>query len=257
MSWNPEQYLKFAGPRLRPALDLLNRVETAEPRLVCDLGCGAGNVTRLLAERWPAARLIGVDSSPEMLAKAKTALPSAQWVVGDLGRWQPPAPADVIFSNAAQHWLDDHGALFRRLLGFLAPGGVLAVQMPRNFQAPSHLCLQEAAAAGPWVDRLSRHLRPSPVGEPAFYWDLLAETGPDIWEIEYQHALEGEDAVVQWTMGTALKPLLDALDEPWRGQFLEEYRRRIAVAYPRRADGVTLFAFRRLFIVSRVAAAAP
>ncbi|HIJ62526.1 MAG TPA: methyltransferase domain-containing protein [Rhodospirillaceae bacterium] len=257
MSWNPEQYLKFAGPRLRPALDLLNRVEAGEPRLICDLGCGAGNVTRLLAERWPSARLIGVDSSPEMLERAKAVLPSAQWVVADLGSWQPPAPVDVIFSNAALHWLDDHRSLFRRLLGLLAPGGVLAVQMPRNFQAPSHLCMHEAAVAGPWADRLRAHLRPSPVGDPAFYWDLLAETRPDIWEIEYQHALEGEDAVVQWTLGTALKPLLDALDEPWRSGFLDEYRRRIAAAYPRRADGVTLFAFRRLFIVSRAAAAAP
>ena len=257
MTWNPEQYLKFAGPRLRPALDLLARVDLENPRIIFDLGCGAGNVTRLLAERWPAARLVGVDSSPEMLEKAKGALPSAQWVVADLADWQPPEPADLIFSNAALHWLGDHETLFRRLVSYLAPGGVLAVQMPHNFHAPSHVCMDEAAAAGPWGETLRPHLRPSPVGDPAFYWDLLASHQPDIWETEYLHALEGEDAVVQWTMGTSLKPLLDALAEPWRGQFLEDYRRRIAGAYARRSDGVTLFAFRRLFVVSRVATTSP
>lgn len=252
MAWNPGQYLRFAGPRLRPALDLVGRIEAEAPGLVCDLGCGAGNVTRLLAERWPGAEVAGVDSSPEMLARARAEAPALSWIEADLAHWAPPRPADVLFSNAAFNWLDDHAGLFPRLVAALAPGGVLAVQMPRNHGAPSHTCMVEAAARGPWRDVLAPLLRPSPVAEPAFYYDLLAPLAEvELWETEYLHVLEGDDPVVAWTSGTALKPLLDALDEPWRGAFLAEYRARVAEAYPRRPDGRTLFPFRRLFLLAR------
>ncbi len=253
MSWNPEQYLKFSDHRLRPAVDLLNRIDVAEPRLIYDLGCGAGNVTRLLRARWPKARIIGVDSSSAMLGKARGASSDIEWVQADLADWVAEAPADVIFSNAALHWLDGHAALFPALLGNLAAGGALAVQMPRNHGAPSHTGMMEAACSGPWQGLLQSRLREHPVAAPEFYWDVLAAAGvrPDIWETEYIHALEGVDAVVQWTLGTALRPLLDALDEPWRSAFLADYARRMAEAYPRRGDGVTLFPFRRLFVVAR------
>ena len=138
MAWDPTQYLKFADHRLRPAIDLLNRIDVAEPGEVVDLGAGAGNVTRLIKMRWPTARVTGVDTSPEMLAKAAAAAPEITWVLADLGRWRPERPVDVIYSNAALHWLEGHDTLFPALLSSLAPGGVLAVQMPRNFSAPSH-----------------------------------------------------------------------------------------------------------------------
>jgi len=150
MSWNPEQYLKFGQPRLRPALDLLARVDLDAPRAIADLGCGAGNVTRLLAQRWPGAALTGVDDSPEMLARAARELPGATWRRQNVSDWIPDAPCDLIFSNAALQWLPDHATLFPRLLAQLAPGGVLAVQMPRNFAAPSHTAVAETIAAGPW-----------------------------------------------------------------------------------------------------------
>lgn len=253
MTWNPDQYLKFAGHRLRPAVDLLNRIDAEEPRLVYDLGCGAGNVTRLLRQRWPEARVIGVDSSAAMLDKARTVAPDIEWVTGDLADWRPEEPGDLVFSNAALQWLDDHAALFPRLVAAVAPGGILAVQMPHNHHAASHTGMAEAARSGPWRETLEPLLRESPVGSPAFYWDLLSggAAGPDVWETEYLQALQGEDAVVQWTLGTALKPLLDALDEPWRGEFLADYRARMREAYPRRADGITLMPFRRLFMVGR------
>jgi trans-aconitate 2-methyltransferase len=253
MSWNPEQYLKFADHRLRPAIDLLNRVDVADPSVVYDLGCGAGNVTRLLRARWPRARIVGVDSSPEMLERARTALPEVEWVRRDLTSWTPDQPADVIFSNATLHWLDDHQALFPRLLGLLRPGGTLAVQMPRNHGAPSHTGMVSTVRSGPWAARLEKTLRESPVRPPAFYWDVLCGRGAalDVWETEYLHVLQGEAPVVQWTMGTALKPLLDALDEPDRVAFLAEYARRMAEAYPRRSDGATLFPFRRLFLIAK------
>jgi len=252
MSWDPSQYLKFADQRRRPAIDLLARIAAESPKRVYDLGCGAGNVTRLLAERWPAARVTGVDSSAAMLDKARGEAPGIDWVQADLATWRPDAPPDLIYSNAALHWLDDHRTLFPALFKSLAPGGILAVQMPRNHGAASHTGMAEAARSGPWRATLEPLLRETPVQPPAIYFDILAAAGAraDIWEVEYLQLLEGADAVVEWTKGTALKPLLDALDEPLRGQFLADYRARMAVAYPRRADGLTLFPFRRLFIVA-------
>jgi trans-aconitate 2-methyltransferase len=252
MAWDPATYSAFAAPRLRPALDLMDRIPVERPARVVDLGCGTGNVTRLLAERWPEATTVGVDSSPEMLAAARAGGGRVRYEEGDAGTWAAAEPVDVLFSNAALHWLDGHGTLLPRLLGMVKPGGVLAVQMPRNHGAASHTCMVEAARSGPWRDRLEPVLRPSPVAKPSFYYDVLAPVaaGLDIWESEYLQVLEGERPVVRWTMGTALKPLLDALDEPWRGRFLTEYAERIDRAYPLRADGRTLFPFRRLFIVA-------
>jgi trans-aconitate 2-methyltransferase len=252
MAWDPNQYLKFSGLRLRPALDLLAQVPAERPRTVCDLGAGTGNVTRLLRERWPDAAITGVDSSAEMLDKARTDAPGITWQQADLAAWAPDAPVDVIFSNAALHWIGDHARVFTRLAGALAPGGVLAVQMPRNFAAPSHTLMADAARNGPWRATLEPLLRPAPVSEPAFYYDVLVRCGtrPTIWETEYIQALEGADPVKEWTKGTWLKPLLDALDEPQRGAFEAAYTERVAAAYPRRDDGITLFPFRRLFIVA-------
>lgn len=250
--WDVAQYLKFAGHRVRPALDLLAQAPVVEPETVHDLGCGAGNVTRLLAERWPAARVIGVDSSPDMLAKARAGGGAIEWVQGDLFTWRPAAPAELLYSNAALQWLDDHARLFPRLMGMLAPGGALMVQMPRNHGAPSHTSMDAAIAAGPWANRLNGATRLSPVADPAVYYDLLAPLARrvTIWETEYLQVLEGENPVVEFTRGTALKPLLDALEEPERGAFLADYAARVAAAYPKRADGKTLFPFRRLFIVA-------
>ena len=248
---NPDQYLKFAGSRLRPALDLLSRIQPGRaPATIVDLGCGAGNVTRFLADRWPAATVEGVDSSAAMLAKARAEGPGATWTEADLAAWSATGPVDVLFSNAALHWLDDHDSLFPRLAAMLSGGGVLAVQMPRNHEAASHTCMTDAA--GPWRDRLNPVLRPSPVSPPDRYYDMLAPLVADleIWESVYMHVLEGDNPVVEWTKGTALKPLLDALDEAARADFLDDYGARIRAAYPPRSDGRTLFPFRRLFIVA-------
>jgi trans-aconitate 2-methyltransferase len=250
--WDPGKYLEFADHRLRPALDLLARIPLAAPAVVYDLGCGAGNVTRLLAERWPTAAITGVDGSAAMLARARAAPSRIAWVEADLRTWRPPRPADLVFANAALHWLGDHAALFPRLVDALASGGVLAVQMPRNHAAPSHTEMIAAAEAGPWRARLAPLLRRRPVADARAYHDLLAPhvSRLDIWETEYLHVLEGDNPVVEWTRGSALKPLLDALEEPERSAFVAEYAARIARAYPRRPDGRTLFPFRRLFIVA-------
>jgi len=250
--WDPAQYLKFAGHRLRPALDLLNRIDLAAPAHVYDLGAGAGNVTRLLRARWPEARITGVDDSAEMLAKAAAESPDITWQQADLGTWRPSHPADLIYSNAALHWLPDHAKLFPKLLDGLAPGGVLAVQIPRNFSAPSHTSISEAALGGPWRAKLEPLLRPAPVAEPDFYYGLLAPKAKsiDMWETEYVQALEGKDPIKEWVKGTWLRPLLDALAGQERDEFEAAYARLVARAYPPRADGRTLFPFRRLFMIA-------
>ena len=253
-SWDPNQYLKFTDHRLRPALDLLAQIPAADPRSIYDLGCGPGNITRLLAERWPGARVVGVDSSADMLAKARQEAPGVAFEQADIAHWSPPARADLLFTNATLHWLDDHAALLPRLAAQLAPGGVLAIQMPDNRTSPSHLLMDEAAAAGPWHARLAR-LRPvyGAMQSPDAYYRMLAPVAAqvDIWETTYLHVLEGDNPVVEWTKGTALRPYLDALEEPERAAFLAAYAARIAAAYPKQPDGRTLLPFRRIFIVAR------
>lgn len=253
MSWDPAQYLKFAGERMRPAVDLLARIPAAAPATVVDLGCGAGNLAPLLAARWPGAQLIGVDSSPEMLARARAAHPKAQFVQGDIGAWRPERPVDVLYSNAALHWLDGHERLFPALLAALAPGGWLAVQMPRNFESPSHTSIVETIEQGPWRARLEPLVRREPVAAPGFYWRLLGRRAAElqVWETEYLQVLEGDNPVAEYTKGTWLKQFLDRLPGPERAGFEADYRKRVLAWYPPEADGRTLFPFRRLFLVAR------
>ncbi|HEY3731452.1 MAG TPA: methyltransferase domain-containing protein [Steroidobacteraceae bacterium] len=255
MSWNPEQYLKFSQPRLRPALDLLARVPADDPASVYDLGCGAGNVTALLAQRWPRATLVGVDSSGSMLAQAAKLLPQVRWLQQGLAQWQPAGAVDVIYSNAALHWLPDHAQLLPALVRKLAPGGILAVQMPRNFAAPSHALIATTVRAGPWRSKLEPLLRPAPVAEPAAYHAWLAPlaAGLDIWESEYLQVLSGKDPVKEWTKGSWLTQFLERLDPTEGAAFEADYAQRLRAAYPPLADGSTLLPFRRLFIVLRKA----
>jgi trans-aconitate 2-methyltransferase len=253
MSWSPDQYLRFAAPRLRPAADLLAAVPLTAPRAVVDLGCGAGNVTRLIGERWLEARITGVDDSAAMLAKAAQEFPRARWQQCGIADWRAGEPVDLIYSNAALQWLGDHERLFPSLLAQLAPGGVLAVQMPRNFEAPSHREIANTVRSGPWRARLAPLLVPSPVAAPGVYYEILAPLAArlDIWETEYLQVLEGEDPVKEWTKGTWLRQFLDALaDDAERAAFEANYAARLRLAYPRRSDGRTLFPFRRLFLVA-------
>jgi trans-aconitate 2-methyltransferase len=254
MTWNPERYLAFGDERTRPALDLLARVPLVQPARVADLGCGPGNSTRLLCERWPQARVVGIDSSAAMLAKAEGSGIQARWLESDITAWTPDVPFDLLFSNAALHWLPDHARLLPRLLGHLRPGGALAIQMPRNFTAPSHTLLREVASAGLWAKSLAPRLDEEPVATPEWYHDLLAPLAAalDIWQTEYLHVLEGDDPVLGWVRGTALRPVIAALSAEEQVLLEAEYARRLRLAYPKRPDGRTLFPFRRLFIVATV-----
>lgn len=267
-AWDPAQYLRFADARTRPALELLARVRPAAARHVVDLGCGTGHITRLLAERWPEAEVVGIDHSPEMLAAAAAAPSPVRWRAADVRDWQPDAPVDAVFSNATLQWLPDHDRLLPRLLGFVAPGGALAVQMPLNWAAPSHRLMRETLADGGPGGRplgppeLRASLAAPWVAEPATYVDRLAaaavdlgrDVDLDVWETTYLHILDGDDPIVEWVKGTGLRPVLRGLDDDARATFLGEYARRLRDAYPRRADGRTVFPFRRLFIVAHLAA---
>lgn len=252
-SWDPSLYLRFAEHRLRPALDLLARIDLQAAGDVVDLGCGAGNVTRALAERWPERTVTGVDSSPAMLAKARAAAPRVSFVEGDLAAWTPHRPPALLFSNAALHWVDDHLRLLPRLLGGLAPNGVLAVQVPHNHEAPSHRLVAEVAADARWSARTLPRLRDRPVAPPAAWFDWLAPVAAalEVWETEYLHALDGPDPVAGWLAGTTLRPLLDALAPGEVEPFMQEIAARARAAYPRRPDGRTLFPFKRLFVLAR------
>lgn len=252
MSWDPSIYLKFDDKRTRPAAELLGRIEADDPRHVVDLGCGPGNSTALLAARWPKAEITGVDSSQEMLDKAASTDIPATWTLADIARWQRPDPVDVLFTNAALHWLGDHDALFPSLMREVAPGGTLAIQMPRNFDAPSHRLLHEAVEESNNPELISL-LRENPVADPDIYHRILTPhaVSIDIWETTYLQVLTGDDAVLAWTSGTALVPFTSALEGAERDSFVDNYRQKLAEAYPPEADGSTLFAFKRIFIVAQ------
>ena len=261
-SWNPGQYLKFADHRLRPALDLMGRIPLEDPGAIYDLGCGSGNVTRLLADRWPDADVVGMDNSPEMLAQA-AADPAhtagrVRWQSGDLADWQPDREPSILYSNAAIQWVPDHAELVPRLWNLLPSGGCLAVQAPMSWDMRSHHLMRETLADGGPGGRAmgSAELRQAVgnrwVQDPDFYYDLLAPDAAhlDVWTTEYQHTLTGNDAVLEWVTSTGLRPILNGLEDGERESYLEEYRRRLNAEYPQRPDGVTLYPFRRLFFVA-------
>jgi trans-aconitate 2-methyltransferase len=251
-NWDPAQYLRFGSERLRPALDLMAQIPLPTPAHVVDLGCGAGNVTAILAQRWPQADILGVDGSEPMLARAREAAPGCRFQAADIAAFAPEQLPAVIFSNAALQWLPDHSSLFPRLFSLLAPGGFMAVQMPAMDAAPFRALQHEVAREGPWAAALAGVGRVQPIPEPAAYWDLLKPRAAtlQLWETIYLHALTGPDAVLQWAMGTSLRPYLAALEEPARSAFRDAYAAALRPHYPERPDGITFLPFRRLFMVA-------
>lgn len=252
MSWDPKVYMAFASERTRPAAELLARIPNDAPERVADLGCGPGNSTALLAARWPHADIEGVESSPDMITEAKASGVKARFTLADVASWSPDTPCDVIFSNATLQWLPDHKTLLPRLMTHASKCGTFAFQIPRNFDAPSHALMRAVAAEGPWAARLS-NVRNINAHTPEYYYDILAplSSSLDIWETEYQHVLEGDDPVLRWVSGTGLRPFVQALQGAEREGFIARYAARLREAYPKRADGRTLFPFKRLFLVAR------
>ena len=249
-TWNPEQYLRYGDERSRPFLDLTSRIGAEHPGLVVDLGAGPATQTRLLAERWPGAEVLAVDSSPEMIARAG-AQEGVTAVLGDLRTWTPPGAVDVLVTNAALQWVGGHLALLPRLAGLLAPGGWFAMQVPGNFEEPSHTLRRELAAQAPYAEHLQGIASPAS-HDAADYLRALQEAGleVDAWETTYLHVLHGPDPVFEWVAGTGARPTLQALPEELRGCFEQEFRARLRKAYPDQGHGVVL-PFRRVFAVGR------
>ena len=251
-TWEPQTYLKYADIRFRAGLDLIARIPKLDYHAIYDLGCGTGHLTRVLADQFPGARVTGVDSSPEMLAEARREFPAISWLRGDINSWRPEVPPGLIYSNAALQWVRAHETLFPSLLQSLASGGVLAAQMPRHFESPSHLELKKLAQQHPWRAKLEPLLL-EPVSSPETYWRWLSPHAAnlDIWETIYLQVLDGKDAVVDFMRGTALRPFLTALPEKDAADFLAAFAERMAAAYPPQPSGQTLFPFRRLFLIAR------
>lgn len=249
--WSPETYLKFEDERTRPARDLLNAVPLADPSLVIDIGCGPGNSTELLVERFPVARHLGIDTSPAMLDKARARLPDVQFQLADAAGFRPDTPPDLMFANAVFQWLPDHLRLFVKLIGELAPGGMLAVQMPDNIAEPSHSLMREVAASGRWAGKLNDAAR-APLPPVRTYYEALKPhcRRLDIWHTIYNHPLTDAAAVVEWVRSTGLKPFLDPLDDGEQADFLAAYTDKVAAAYPPLQGGGVLLRFPRLFIVA-------
>jgi trans-aconitate 2-methyltransferase len=253
--WDPGQYQRFSDERARPFFDLLARVGASEPGYVADLGCGPGNLTAALADRWPGADVTGVDNSAEMIAAARAGpnqRPRLSFEFGDLVGWRPGRPVDVLVCNAVLQWVPDHFGLVADWPGWLAPGGWLAIQLPGNFSQPSHAILLNLAASDRWRPllagvRLNRQAR-----DPAGYLDLFARAGceVDAWETTYLHVLAGPDPVTGWYRGTGLRPVLAALGPGQAEEFVAEYSRRARAAYPAAPYG-TVLPFRRVFVVAR------
>ncbi|KAJ4345453.1 uncharacterized protein N0V89_011584 [Didymosphaeria variabile] len=268
--WSATQYLKFNSERTRPVYDLLSQVrphvQSDSPRIY-DLGCGPGNSTQALLDAFPGAKATGMDSSPDMLEKARSAVSGVDFVQGDLATYEVGKDADVLFSNAVFHWLRTPARIptLVRLFEGLKPGAVLAIQVPDNYHAPSHRLMRETASASsaPWssyfadaqIGDLSSSSRPDldPIEAPGNFYDALIPFAGsvNIWRTEYHHVLADAHAIVEWVKGTGLQPYLHRIgEEGAKKAFLEEYERRLGKAYPELADGKVLLGYPRLFVVA-------
>ncbi|PZM17176.1 trans-aconitate 2-methyltransferase [Rhizobium tubonense] len=253
MAWSASQYVKFEDERTRPARDLLAQVPLDSVRHAIDLGCGPGNSTELIVERFGAAGVSGLDSDMNMLEAARKRMPGTPFIEADLATWRPSQPADLLFANAVFQWLPNHLDIFDGLMDGLASGGVLAVQMPDNLGEPSHLMMEETAHDGPWREAFEKKsVRRNPLPASSVYYDrLIAKSARvDIWHTAYNHALENAAAIAEWVKGTGLRPYLDHAGEQHREAFTAAYLERLKKVYPEMSDGRVLLRFPRIFMVA-------
>ena len=255
MTWSAAQYLKFEDERNRPVRDLLAALPPLDAQFAVDLGCGPGNSTELLAQRFPLARVRGLDNSADMIGRARGRLPQIEFELTDIDGWlaREPARSDVILANAVLQWLPDHAALLPALLAKLSAGGVLAVQMPDNLDEPAHRLMREVAADGPWRGKLAAAMSSrAPLEPAAWYYDLLRSRAArvEVWRTTYHHPLPDVAAIVEWFKGSGLRPFLDPLDAREREAYLERYSAALERAHAPFADGSVLLPFPRLFVMA-------
>jgi trans-aconitate 2-methyltransferase len=251
--WNPTEYLRFEAERTRPARDLASRIDLAEPGNVIDIGCGPGNSTLVLSERWPSSAILGIDSSPAMIEKARKDYPDGNWTVADASAFEARGSYDVVFSNATIQWIPDHGKLVPRLFDALRPGGALAVQIPAFTKMPVHEAIRAVAESDGWRAATKGCADGFTFRDLGYYYDLLCPCASriDAWETLYSHVLPSRLAIVDFVRSTGLRPYLDALrDDAEREDFLADLAVEVGKAYPERADGKVLFPFDRLFFIA-------
>ncbi len=253
MEWSASQYLRFEDQRTRPARDLLSHVPLHEAETIFDLGCGPGNSTELLDQRFPGAQISGMDLDENMLVTAQKRLPHIPFFKADLASWRPEEPADLLFSNAVFQWVPDQLRVLVGLMESLKPGGVLAIQMPDNLAEPSHRLMEEAALGGPWAERFVEHTaKRAELPNAETFVNELSPHGDsiNIWHTVYYHRLANAEAIVEWVNGTGLRPWLDRLEEDDRPSFIADYTAKVRAAYPPLEDGSVLLRFPRLFVVA-------
>ncbi|MEE3719900.1 methyltransferase domain-containing protein [Tumidithrix elongata RA019] len=253
MNWDADLYLQFAKERTRPSSDLISRINLLQPQRIIDLGCGPGNSTAMLRQKWLQADITGLDNSPEMIAAASKSYPSEKWVLSNIASWSAEIPFDLVFSNATLQWLPNHGKLFAHLFSQVALGGALAIQVPAHYQSPLRQVVDEVSKDPLWSDRMDRARNALTFERPRFYYDVLQPLAKylEIWETEYYHVMDSPKAIVNWFRGTGLRPFLGSLEseqqkEKFEQMLLEGYTK----AYPQQNDGRILFPFRRLFIIA-------
>ncbi|MEM8671511.1 MAG: methyltransferase domain-containing protein [Planctomycetota bacterium] len=251
--WNASHYLRYGSERTRAASDLVARINLDTPRDIVDIGCGPGNSTSLLRERWPESNVLGIDNSPEMIDAARTAFPNGNWLLCDASDWSPPHPFELVYSNAALQWLPNHGELVSRLFASVATGGVLAFQIPSATYATIRELIFEISRKAQWDARMSEPRSILTMESPEFYYDALVKSAVslDLWETEYMHVLESKTAIVDWIASTGLRPFLEVLDsESERNEFTIDLQRRVDAEYETRSDGKVIFPFRRTFVIA-------
>ncbi|VVE20499.1 trans-aconitate 2-methyltransferase [Pandoraea anhela] len=254
MTWSSKQYSQFERERTRPVRDLLSAVPTTDAKFVVDLGCGPGNSTEVLIDRFPGADALGLDNSADMVDAARKRLPDVRFDLADIGAWRTDTPCDVILANAVFQWVPNHADILPKIASMLAPGGSLALQMPDNLDEPAHRLMREVAAESPWAEKLANAAAArEALPDVAWYYALLraAASHVDIWRTTYHHLLTGgSSAVVEWFKGSGLRPYLAPLTEAERAEYLTRYEARIADAYPALPDGTVVLPFPRLFLVA-------
>ena len=251
--WNPDQYLQFRNERTRPSRDLVSRIELENPRSILDIGCGPGNSTEILGRRWPAAAVTGLDSSPEMIRKARQDYPEATWEVGDLTSIAPERRWDLVCSSATLQWVPDHQIVIPRLFGLVNPAGALAIQVPANNESPLHRAFQEVAARPRWRERTFQASRLLNYKPAPYYYDLLAPLASnlDLWETTYNHVIGSHAALIDWYRSTAMRPCLSQLSsDAERGEFEQEVLEACRAGFEMRPDGRVLYPFKRLFFIA-------
>ncbi len=255
MTWQPELYLRFKKERTQPCIDLAARLSVTEPKEIIDLGCGPGNSTEILRNTYPDARIVGVDNSLEMLERARQSGVRAEWQSGDIQTWSHEGSCDVIFSNAAIHWVPDQAALLPRLVGYLRSGGQLAIQLPVQMETRVHQCIRELALQSRWWPKLESALHTRVSLSAGEYYNILAPlcTCVEIWQTDYYHVMDRADDIVAWIRGTGLRPFLALLSEDEQGDFLAQYTDAIRASYPASTDGKVLYPYRRIFMIATAA----